>query len=230
MRARRSSTTSRRCRAIRPCCRWRSKRAAASAPCTCGARRKPCKTSPTYADVVAEVTSYLRDRRDALLAAGVTQDRIALDPGIGFGKTTQHNLQLLANAWRLHALGCPVLVGHSRKRFLAEAGGQTVRVAVALPPRRDSATAAPTTIPRRPFLVPCPRSDGRHHRRGTVVGPAGGADSPRPRRGGRPPGPAAVSSHRRAGMKPEPLGAISGRAFSSDKRDDSTADFADSPR
>ena len=43
---------------------------------------------PIYADVVAEVMSYLRDRRDALLAAGVAQDRIALDPGIGFGKTT----------------------------------------------------------------------------------------------------------------------------------------------
>jgi dihydropteroate synthase len=75
---------------------------------------------PVYADVVAEVLEYLRDRRDALLAAGVAQDRIAVDPGIGFGKTTAQNLQLLAHAWRLHALGCPVLVGHSRKRFLAE--------------------------------------------------------------------------------------------------------------
>ena len=74
--------------------------------------------NPVYADVVAEVLEYLRDRRDALLAAGIEQDRIALDPGIGFGKTTEHNLQLLANAWRFHALGCPVLVGHSRKRFL----------------------------------------------------------------------------------------------------------------
>ncbi len=75
---------------------------------------------PVYADVVAEVLEYLRHRRDALLAAGIAQDRIAVDPGIGFGKTTAHNLQLLAHAWRLHALGCPVLVGHSRKRFLAE--------------------------------------------------------------------------------------------------------------
>ena len=77
--------------------------------------------NPVYADVVAEVLEYLRTRRDALLAAGVEQDRIALDPGIGFGKTTEHNLQLLANARRFHALGCPVLVGHSRKRFLADA-------------------------------------------------------------------------------------------------------------
>ncbi len=74
---------------------------------------------PVYADVVAEVIEYLGSRRDTLLAAGVAQDRIAVDPGIGFGKTTAHNLQLLAHAWRFHALGCPVLVGHSRKRFLA---------------------------------------------------------------------------------------------------------------
>jgi dihydropteroate synthase len=70
------------------------------------------------------VCKYLRERRDALAAAGVDPLRIALDPGIGFGKTTQHNLQLLANAWQLHSLGCPVLVGHSRKRFLSDAGTQ----------------------------------------------------------------------------------------------------------
>jgi dihydropteroate synthase len=80
--------------------------------------------NPTYADVVAEVREYLRQRRDALLAAGVDPLRIALDPGIGFGKTTDHNIQLLANAWQLHSLGCPVLVGHSRKRFLGDAGTQ----------------------------------------------------------------------------------------------------------
>jgi dihydropteroate synthase len=80
--------------------------------------------APTYTDVMAEVKSYLRDRRDALLAAGIAQDRIALDPGIGFGKTTQHNLQLLANAWQFHSLGCPLLIGHSRKRFLAETSAE----------------------------------------------------------------------------------------------------------
>ena len=92
--------------------------------------------APVYADVVAEVFEYLGRRRDELLAAGIDQDRIALDPGIGFGKTTEHNLQLLANAWRLHALGCPVLVGHSRKRFLAVAPQQveagTIAVALSL--------------------------------------------------------------------------------------------------
>ena len=75
---------------------------------------------PVYADVVAEVFEYLRIRRNALLAAGVSQDRIAVDPGIGFGKTTRHNIQLLANIGRLHDLDCPVLVGHSRKRFLSD--------------------------------------------------------------------------------------------------------------
>ncbi len=81
---------------------------------------------PVYGDVVAEVLEYLRRRRDALLAAGIQRDRIALDPGIGFGKTTAHNLQLLANAWQFHALGCPLLIGHSRKRFVAEAAMRPV--------------------------------------------------------------------------------------------------------
>jgi dihydropteroate synthase len=74
--------------------------------------------NPVYGDVVAEVLEYLRTRRDTLLAAGVAQDRVAVDPGIGFGKTTEHNRQLLANVGQFHVLGCPVLVGHSRKRFL----------------------------------------------------------------------------------------------------------------
>ena len=80
---------------------------------------------PVYEDVVEEILGYLADRRDALTAAGVEQARIALDPGIGFGKTTEHNLALLCNAWRLRALGCPVLVGHSRKRFIGEVLGDS---------------------------------------------------------------------------------------------------------
>ena len=73
-----------------------------------------------YGDVVEEVCAYLGARRDALVAAGIEQARIALDPGIGFGKTTEHNLALLSSAGRLHALGCPVLVGPSRKRFIGD--------------------------------------------------------------------------------------------------------------
>lgn len=83
--------------------------------------------NPVYDDVVAEVHEYLRLRRDALQAAGIEPDRIAVDPGIGFGKTTEHNLQLLSNARRFHTLGCPVLIGHSRKRFLADVTGSHSR-------------------------------------------------------------------------------------------------------
>lgn len=79
--------------------------------------------NPTYEDVVEEVYGYLLHRRDTLLAAGIAQDRIALDPGIGFGKTHQHNLTLLAHCRRFHALGCPLLVGHSRKGFIRKVLG-----------------------------------------------------------------------------------------------------------
>jgi dihydropteroate synthase len=75
---------------------------------------------PQYGDVTAEVLDYLRNRRDALIAAGIADDRICLDPGIGFGKTHQHNLALLANCGRFHELGCPLLVGHSRKGYIGK--------------------------------------------------------------------------------------------------------------
>jgi dihydropteroate synthase len=79
--------------------------------------------NPTYTDVAAEVLGYLQRRRDALVAAGVDRDRIALDPGIGFGKSHGHNLTLLAACHRLHALGCPIVVGHSRKGFIGKVIG-----------------------------------------------------------------------------------------------------------
>jgi dihydropteroate synthase len=96
--------------------------------------------APLYGNVVEDVLKYLEQRRNALLAAGILRGRIALDPGIGFGKTLEHNLALLSNAWRLHALGCPVLIGHSRKRFIADLLGDratdrttgTIGVALAL--------------------------------------------------------------------------------------------------
>ena len=81
------------------------------------------QNNPTYIDVVAEVRDYLRERRDALIAAGIRRERICLDPGIGFGKTHEHNLALMAHCRELHALGCPLLVGHSRKGFLAKVIG-----------------------------------------------------------------------------------------------------------
>jgi dihydropteroate synthase len=76
--------------------------------------------NPQYADVVREVFEYLRGRRDALLAAGIARERIALDIGIGFGKTHQHNVDLLAACHRFHELGCPLVVGPSRKGFIAK--------------------------------------------------------------------------------------------------------------
>jgi len=73
---------------------------------------------PRYADVVEEVFAWLAARRDALVAAGIARDRIALDPGIGFGKTAAHNLAILNHLPRYRALGCPLLVGLSRKAFI----------------------------------------------------------------------------------------------------------------
>lgn len=76
--------------------------------------------NPTYSDVVAEIYDYLGIRRDVLREAGIESNRICLDPGIGFGKTHQHNLDLLTCSHRFHALGCPLLVGPSRKGFIAK--------------------------------------------------------------------------------------------------------------
>jgi dihydropteroate synthase len=78
---------------------------------------------PRYGDVVAEVAGYLVAQAVLLEAAGVARDRIALDPGIGFGKTTAHNLELLRRLPEIAALGYPVLVGASRKRFIGEITG-----------------------------------------------------------------------------------------------------------
>lgn len=75
---------------------------------------------PAYSDVVGEIHDYLAQRRDALLVAGVDAERICLDPGIGFGKTHLHNLTLMASCGAFHELACPLLVGHSRKGFLAK--------------------------------------------------------------------------------------------------------------
>jgi dihydropteroate synthase len=83
--------------------------------------------APEYEDVVSEIGEYLAARKAALLAAGVELERICFDPGIGFGKTHQHNLTLMANCWRFHELGCPLLVGHSRKGFLAKVIGDSDR-------------------------------------------------------------------------------------------------------
>ena len=80
---------------------------------------KTMQCAPHYEDVVAEVMSFLRERRDAAVAAGIEPACVALDPGFGFGKNLAHNLALLRSAGRLGSLGHPVVAGISKKSALA---------------------------------------------------------------------------------------------------------------
>jgi dihydropteroate synthase len=85
------------------------------------------QASPTYGDVVAEVTAFLRERVEALLAAGVVRERIAIDPGFGFGKSVEHNYALLRSISRMESeLGLPVLAGLSRKSMIGAVTGRSV--------------------------------------------------------------------------------------------------------
>ena len=82
--------------------------------------------APVYQEVVSEVEEFLQARVQALLAAGIARERIVIDPGIGFGKTTRHNLALLAALDELSTLGQPVLLGVSRKSLIGELTGRAV--------------------------------------------------------------------------------------------------------
>ncbi|PRH79183.1 dihydropteroate synthase [Streptomyces solincola] len=99
-----------------------------------------------YGDVVREVAGELRRRMDAVVSGGIAPERVVIDPGLGFAKTAEHDLALLGHLAELRALGRPLLVAASRKRFLgrvlARDGGATV------PParERDAATAAVSAI------------------------------------------------------------------------------------
>ena len=99
----------------------------------------------TYGDVVTEVCDELRDRRDAALAAGITADRLLLDPGLGFAKNGEHSWDLLRALPVLVQLGQPLLIGASRKGFLgdllADPSGSRRPVG-----ERDAATAAVTVL------------------------------------------------------------------------------------
>ncbi|MDC7682443.1 dihydropteroate synthase [Asticcacaulis sp. BYS171W] len=77
------------------------------------------QAAPHYDDVVAEVEAYLLDRAEAAMAAGIAREKIWLDPGIGFGKTLNHNLALIRATERLASHGFPLLMAASRKRFIA---------------------------------------------------------------------------------------------------------------
>jgi len=74
--------------------------------------------NPSYGDVVAEICDFFRERLEFCRERGIGQEKIILDPGIGFGKTLEHNLAILGNIAAFKKLGPPVLIGHSRKSFL----------------------------------------------------------------------------------------------------------------
>jgi len=84
------------------------------------------QADPRYDDVLAEVAEFLRERAQALRAAGIASESIVLDPGFGFGKNLDHNLKLLRGLPALVALGYPVLAGVSRKRMIGELTGRPV--------------------------------------------------------------------------------------------------------
>ncbi len=81
------------------------------------------QVDPCYEDVIGEIAAFLADRVAEARRHGLPAERLILDPGIGFGKTTQHNLQILANLPGLRVAGLPLLVGPSRKRFIGEVLG-----------------------------------------------------------------------------------------------------------
>jgi dihydropteroate synthase len=81
---------------------------------------------PHYVDVVGEVKAFLEERIAFAVAAGVDEERLLLDPGIGFGKTVEHNLELLRRLDEIVAVGRPVMVGTSRKSFLGRITGRAV--------------------------------------------------------------------------------------------------------
>lgn len=90
-----------------------------------------------YDDLVGEIRQYLIDRRDALLLGGIADEKICLDPGIGFGKSHAQNRQLMGSAGQFVSLGSPILVGHSRKGFIGKMVGDDLD-------RRDAGTLGGT--------------------------------------------------------------------------------------
>ncbi len=104
--------------------------------------------SPHYLDVVAEVGAFLEGRAAACIAAGIARERIAIDPGFGFGKTLDHNLALLRGIGRLKDIGFPVLAGLSRKSLLGTLTGRPAGERVAA-----SAAAALLAVERGAAIV-----------------------------------------------------------------------------
>jgi dihydropteroate synthase len=101
---------------------------------------KNMQVEPRYDDLLGEIKNFLAQRRDDALAHGIPRDAIILDPGIGFGKTFAHNLEILNHFDTFLDLGCPLLVGPSRKAFIGHFLG-------GLPPdQRDIGTLAPVVM------------------------------------------------------------------------------------
>ncbi|MFC4350951.1 dihydropteroate synthase [Fodinicurvata halophila] len=87
-------------------------------------RPQTMQKSPSYDDVALDVFDFLEERIHRCLEAGIARERIAVDPGVGFGKTLQHNLELLNRLALFHGLGCPILLGISRKSFISHLCGK----------------------------------------------------------------------------------------------------------
>lgn len=96
------------------------------------------QVNPQYNDVMAEIIDFLSDSINLALSKGIRRKNIIIDPGIGFGKTTAHNLTIIKELGRLNTLGRPILIGASRKAFIGEVSGEKS------PPRRDIGTLAVT--------------------------------------------------------------------------------------
>jgi len=103
-------------------------------------RPQTMQNDPQYGNVVEEIRNYFAERLQRLQEQGISPEAIVFDPGIGFGKTAEHNLEILRHIGRFHDLGRPILIGHSRKRFLGtildrridERISGTIGVAIAL--------------------------------------------------------------------------------------------------
>jgi dihydropteroate synthase len=104
-----------------------------------GGDPRTMQADPRYGDVVSEVGAFLEERLAFAVSEGVREDRVWLDPGIGFGKTLEHNLELLRRLDEIVAIGRPVVVGTSRKSFLGRITGRAER-------DREAATIATNVI------------------------------------------------------------------------------------
>ena len=82
---------------------------------------KNMQVAPNYDNVINEIICFFKERLNTLNHQGIAPERIIIDPGIGFGKTVEHNITIIRELSALKSLGCPVLLGHSRKSFLAKA-------------------------------------------------------------------------------------------------------------